>query len=168
MDTRISILINGTPHQATLPIRTLLVDFIRDQAGLTGTHVGCTFEGVCGACTVHLDGEAVKSCLLLAAQANGREITTIEGIAPAPHGGEQPELHALQRAFQRCAALQCGYCTPGVLMNAVDFLRTTPDPSAQEIREALVGNLCRCTGYSHIVEAIQMAAAELRGAEVAR
>lgn len=156
MNKSVSITLNGVPHQATVPIRMLLVDFIRDTAGLTGTHVGCTYEGVCGACTVHLDGEAVKSCMMLAVQAEGRSITTIEGIA----NGET--LHAVQRAFTDHHALQCGFCTAGIVMNTVDFLAQHPDPSEADIRRSLIGNLCRCTGYSHIVDAIRSAAAELR------
>jgi aerobic-type carbon monoxide dehydrogenase small subunit (CoxS/CutS family) len=130
----------------------LLVDFIRDVAGLTGTHVACTFEGVCGACTVHLDGEAVKSCLMLAVQADGHRITTVEGLAV------DGELSVLQKAFNDHHALQCGFCTSGILMNAAEFLKVNAGPTEAEIRSALVGNLCRCTGYAHIVDAIKDAA----------
>ncbi len=156
MRQSVSIKINGTRYDEQVPIRMLLVDFLRDVVGLTGTHVGCTFEGVCGACTVQLEGEAVKSCMMLAVQADGHAITTIEGLAP------KGELHALQKAFNARHALQCGFCTAGVLMNAAEFLKENPDPTDDDIRQALVGNLCRCTGYSHIVEAIRDAAVELR------
>lgn len=156
MQQSVSVEINGIRYDEQVPIRMLLVDFLRDTVGLTGTHVACTFEGVCGACTVHLDGEAVKSCMMLAVQANGRAITTIEGLAP------KGELHALQKAFTARHALQCGFCTAGILMNAAEFLKENPDPTDDEIRHALVGNLCRCTGYSHIVEAIRDAAVEMR------
>jgi carbon-monoxide dehydrogenase small subunit len=150
--------INGATIEDTIPLRMLLVDFIRDRAGLTGTHVGCTYEGVCGACTVHLDGEAVKSCLMLAVQAEGREITTIEGL------GAPTALHPLQQAFIDSHALQCGYCTPGMLMSAAELLKINRDPSDEQIRHALLGNLCRCTGYVHIVEAVRRAARVMRGA----
>ena len=127
----------------------LLPDFIRDVAGLTGTHIACTFEGVCGACTIHLDGEAIKSCLMLAVQADGHQITTVEGLAD----GDKP--HPLQVAFNDYHALQCGFCTSGILMTAAEFVRDNPGASEAEVRHALVGNICRCTGYTHIVEAIQ-------------
>jgi aerobic-type carbon monoxide dehydrogenase small subunit (CoxS/CutS family) len=147
MNKEISIIINGEVYQHSVPIRMLLVDFIRDVAGLTGTHVGCTYEGVCGACTVHVEGEAVKSCLMLAVQANGRTITTIEGLAV------NGKLHPLQQAFNDHHALQCGFCSAGILMNMAEFVRTNREPNEAEIRNALVGNLCRCTGYAHIVDA---------------
>lgn len=156
MNRTVSILINGTAFRETIPIRMPLVDFIRDVASLTGTHVGCTYEGVCGACTVQLDGEAVKSCLILAAQADGHEVTTVEGLS------RNGEMTPLQQAFNDHHALQCGYCTPGILMTAEEFLRDNPKPSDDEIRHALVGNLCRCTGYAHIVEAVRDAAARQR------
>jgi len=149
MNKEISITINGEVYHQSVPIRMLLVDFIRDVAGLTGTHVGCTYEGVCGACTVHIDGEAVKSCLMLAVQADGRAITTIEGLAI------DGKLHPLQKAFNDHHALQCGFCTAGILMNMAEFIRTNRKPTEAEIRTALVGNLCRCTGYAHIVDAIK-------------
>lgn len=152
----ISITINGELYQQSVPIRMLLVDFIRDVAGLTGTHVACTFEGVCGACTVHLDGEAVKSCLMLAVQADGHRITTVEGLAV------DGELSVLQKAFNDHHALQCGFCTSGILMNAAEFLKMNARPTEAEIRSALVGNLCRCTGYAHIVDAIKDAAGRAR------
>jgi aerobic-type carbon monoxide dehydrogenase small subunit (CoxS/CutS family) len=149
MNKEISLTINGEAYQHSVPIRLLLVDFIRDIAGLTGTHVGCTFEGVCGACTVHLDGEAVKSCLMLAVQADGRSITTIEGLAI------DGRLHPLQKAFNDHHALQCGFCSAGILMNMAEFVRTNRKSTEDEIRSALIGNLCRCTGYAHIVDAIK-------------
>lgn len=152
----ITVTVNGTAYEETVPERMLLVDFLRDQLALTGTHVGCTFEGVCGACTVHLDGEAVKSCLMLAVQADGHAVTTVEGLA------QDKVLSPLQQAFATHHGLQCGYCTPGILMNMADFLTRNPAPSEAEIREGLIGNLCRCTGYVHIVRAVQTAAASLR------
>ncbi|MFO1351075.1 MAG: (2Fe-2S)-binding protein [Gammaproteobacteria bacterium] len=153
MNTKtIRVNVNGTQHEEEVPIRLLLVDFLRDRLGLTGTHVGCTYEGVCGTCTIHLDGEAVKSCLMLAVQADGHAITTIEGLA------KNGELTPLQQAFNEHHALQCGFCTPGIVMNMADFLARNTNPSEAEIRQALVGNLCRCTGYAHIVDAVQDAA----------
>jgi aerobic-type carbon monoxide dehydrogenase small subunit (CoxS/CutS family) len=153
MSTRtVRISINGQAFEETVPIRLLLTDFIRERAGLTGTHIGCTYEGVCGACTVQLDGEAVKSCLMLAVQADGHEVTTVEGLA------RDGVLSPLQQAFNDRHALQCGYCTPGVLMNMTEFLARHPDPTEEEIRRALIGNLCRCTGYVHIVQAVRAAA----------
>ena len=151
----INVTINGTRYEETVPVRMLLVDFIRERIALTGTHVGCTYEGVCGACTIHLDGEAVKSCMLLAVQADGHEITTVEGLA---QGGE---LSPLQRAFKQHHGLQCGFCTPGILMNMTDFLKRNPTPTDDEIRQGLIGNLCRCTGYVHIVKSVRAAAEEL-------
>lgn len=151
----INVTVNGTRYQENVPERLLLVDFLRDQLALTGTHVACTYEGVCGACTIHLDGEAVKSCLLLAVQADGHDITTIEGLAGT-------ELAPLQQAFTDHHGLQCGFCTPGILMNMSDFLRDNPDPSEDEIRHGLIGNLCRCTGYVHIVRAVHAAARVMR------
>jgi aerobic-type carbon monoxide dehydrogenase small subunit (CoxS/CutS family) len=157
MNKPVSIIINGATLQETVPIRMPLVDFIRDVAGLTGTHVGCTYEGVCGACTVHLDGEAVKSCLMLAVQADGHQVTTVEGLA------KNGAMTTLQQAFTDHHALQCGYCTSGILMTMAEFLEQNPMPSDDEIRRALVGNLCRCTGYAHIVDAVRDAAARQRG-----
>jgi aerobic-type carbon monoxide dehydrogenase small subunit (CoxS/CutS family) len=159
MKRTIRIAVNGTEVEADVPIRLLLVDFLRDIAGQTGTHVGCTYEGVCGACTVQLDGEAVKSCMMLAVQADGRAVTTVEGLAP------EGTLHPLQQAFNRHHALQCGYCTSGMLMNAAEFLRHNPAPTEAEIRQALIGNICRCTGYVNIVEAIADAAREIAANE---
>lgn len=148
----ITITVNGTVHEEAVPIRMLLVDLLRDKLALTGTHVGCTYEGVCGACTIHLDGEAVKSCLMLAVQADGHRITTVEGLA------DGTELTPLQQAFKQYHGLQCGFCTPGILMNMTEFLQKNPHPTDEEIRQGLVGNLCRCTGYVHIVQAVREAA----------
>ena len=157
MNRTITVTVNGKAYERTVPIRLLLVDFIRDECGLTGTHVGCSYEGRCGACTVQIEGRALKSCMKLAVQADGKEITTIEGL----HRGDK--LHRLQEAFRRYHALQCGFCTSGILMNAVDFLNENINPSEEDVRRALVGNLCRCTGYSHIVEAILAASATRHG-----
>ncbi|MBI2802174.1 MAG: (2Fe-2S)-binding protein [Gammaproteobacteria bacterium] len=148
----ISVTINGEAYVETVPVRMLLVDFIREKCGLTGTHVSCTYEGVCGACTVQLNGEAIKSCMMLAAQADGHRVTTVEGLA----NGE--ELTPLQKAFKAHHGLQCGFCTPGILMNMTEFLQKNPRPTDDEIRRGLVGNLCRCTGYVHIVDAVRAAA----------
>jgi aerobic-type carbon monoxide dehydrogenase small subunit (CoxS/CutS family) len=148
----ITVTVNGTEYQQAVPLRMLLVDFIRERLGLTGTHVSCTYEGVCGACTIQLDGDAVKSCMMLAVQADGHRITTVEGLA------ESGELSALQKAFRQEHGLQCGFCTAGILMNMTDFLRKNPQPTDAEIRHGLVGNLCRCTGYIHIVNAVREAA----------
>lgn len=155
MNTTVNITINGEFYEESVPNRLLLVDFIREVAAQTGTHVGCTYEGVCGACTIQLDGEAVKSCLMLAVQADGHDITTVEGLA------KDGELTPLQIAFNEHHALQCGYCTPGILMNMDEFLKKNPDPTEEEIRHGLIGNLCRCTGYAHIVEAVKDAATKL-------
>lgn len=151
---QVRITINGEVFEDTVPIRMLLSDFIRERAGLTGTHIACTYEGVCGACTIHLDGEAVKSCLMLAVQADGHQVTTVEGLA------KDGQLSPLQQAFNEQHALQCGYCTPGILMNMSDFIARHPKPTDEDIRQALVGNLCRCTGYVHIVDAVREAAAK--------
>ena len=156
MRRRLAVEINGRPFEAEVEPRLLLSDFIRHRAGLHGTHVGCE-QGVCGACTVQLDGEPVRSCLLLAVQADGRSLRTVEGLAPADG------LHPIQAAFQETHALQCGFCTPGFLMSIDAFLREHPDPGDDEIRETLAGNLCRCTGYKAIVEAVELAAERLRG-----
>ena len=153
---RISITVNGEKYDEHVPHRMLLVDFLRDQLGLTGTHVGCTHEGVCGACTVHLNGEAVKSCLMLAVQADEHSITTIEGLA-------EESLTPLQQSFSEEHGLQCGFCTPGMVLTTVDLLRRVSDPSEQQVREELSGNICRCTGYVKIIEAVQHAAEALRG-----
>jgi aerobic carbon-monoxide dehydrogenase small subunit len=148
---RITITVNGTRHEAEVEPRELLVYFVRERLGLTGTKVGCDTTS-CGACTILLDGESVKSCTVLAVQGDGREVTTIEGLAP--EGG----LHPLQEAFHRHHALQCGFCTPGMVMAVAGLLSEQPNPSAEEIRLGLEGNLCRCTGYQNIVEAVQAAA----------
>lgn len=152
----IKVTINGERYEETVPVRMLLVDFIREKCGLTGTHVACTYEGVCGACTVHLDGEAIKSCMMLAVQADGHALTTVEGLAKGD------ALTPLQQAFKAHHGLQCGFCTPGILMNMTEFLEKNPNPTDDEIRHGLVGNLCRCTGYVHIVDAVRAAAATLR------
>jgi carbon-monoxide dehydrogenase small subunit len=151
----ISVTVNGVRREADVPVRLTLADFLRQRLELTGTHLGCE-HGVCGACTVLLDGRAVRSCLLLAVQVNGREITTVEGLAPAGR------LHPLQEAFRDHHGLQCGFCTPGMLTTLVEFLRENPDPTADEVRVAISGNLCRCTGYQGIVEAALDAAKRLR------
>jgi aerobic-type carbon monoxide dehydrogenase small subunit (CoxS/CutS family) len=151
---RIGVEINGRLHEGDVEPRTLLSDWIRAE-GLTGTNVGCE-HGVCGACTVQLDEEPVRSCLMLAVQADGRSVRTVEALA------DGDDLHPLQRAFQEAHALQCGFCTPGFLMSLDAFLRRRPDPTEDEIREALAGNLCRCTGYVAMVEAAQAAAFALR------
>ena len=154
---KISVEVNGTSHSGDVEPRTLLSDFIRHDCGLTGTHVGCE-QGVCGACTVLLDGEPVRSCLMLAVQADGRAIRTVEGLA-----AEDGELHPLQRAFHEKHALQCGFYTPGFLITLEPLVRDAGDLHEPEIRELLAGNLCRCTGYLGIVEAVELAAHELRG-----
>ena len=152
MTRRIAVTINRTRHEADVEPRQLLAYFLRDELGLTGTNVGCDTSS-CGACTVLVDGEAVKSCTLLAVQADGADVTTIEGLAPGDG------LHPVQQAFHEHHALQCGFCTPGFVLAAVGLLRDNPKPSEAEIRYALEGNLCRCTGYQNIVEAVQAAAA---------
>lgn len=152
----ITAVVNGTAYRRRVESRLLLSDFLRHDLLLAGTHVGCE-HGVCGACTVIFDGVAVRSCLLLAAQADGHEIMTVEGLAP-----DREHLHPLQESMRDCHGLQCGYCTPGILMTMKAFLEETPDPDEAQVREALSGNLCRCTGYQHIVEAILLAAGRLR------
>lgn len=153
---RISLTVNGDPFAAEVETRVHLADFLRQAAGLTGTHLGCE-HGVCGACTVIVDGEAVRSCLMLAVQADGRSVTTVEGLA------DDGERHPLQRAFQENHGLQCGFCTPGMIMSLCAHLSEEPDPDERDIREAISGNICRCTGYQGIVAAGLQAAAELRG-----
>ena len=148
---QVSVTVNGAERSAEVEPRLLLVHFLRETLGLTGTHVGCDTSN-CGACTVHLNGEAVKSCTMLAVQADGAEVKTIEGM------GTEGALHPLQEAFWEHHGLQCGYCTPGMIMAAADLLQRNADPSEHEIREALAGNLCRCTGYHNIVKAVQAAA----------
>jgi len=151
--------VNGRESERQVEPRTSLADCLRDDLDLTGTHVGCE-HGVCGACTVLLDGEPVRACLMLAVQAGGRSIMTVEGLAPGQ--GRDGALHPLQQAFRDKHGLQCGFCTPGILLTALAFLSENPAPSHEEIREMLAGNLCRCTGYHFIVEAIEHAAALMR------
>ncbi len=154
----VQITVNGQRHESDVEPRLLLVHYLRDTLGLTGTHVGCDTSN-CGACTVHLNGEAVKSCTVLAVQADGAEVTTVEGL------GREGALHPLQEAFWEHHGLQCGFCTPGMIMAAAELLARNPYPSEAEIREALAGNLCRCTGYQNIVKAVQAAAGQTRAAE---
>lgn len=148
----IRVTINGTVYDREIEPRLLLSDFLRHELGLTGTHVGCE-HGVCGACTVLFDGEPIRACLMLAVQTNDHEVTTVESLASSPKA-----LHPLQQAFWEAHGLQCGFCTPGFLMTLVPFLETNRNPSETEIREAISGNLCRCTGYQNIVEAVRLAA----------
>jgi carbon-monoxide dehydrogenase small subunit len=148
MAIKVSMTVNGRPVSAELEPRTLLVTFIREHLGLTGTHVGCD-TAQCGACTVHMNGKAIKACSMVAMQAQGADVVTIEGIAKA-----DGTLHPMQAAFKEHHGLQCGFCTPGMVMNAIDFAKSHPSASEQEVREALEGNLCRCTGYHNIVKAI--------------
>jgi len=150
MKSAVTITVNGAPRTAEVEPRTLLVHLLREHLNLTGTHVGCDTSN-CGACTVWLDGEAVKSCTVLAVQAGGREVTTIEGIS------ENGDLHPMQQAFHENHALQCGYCTPGMVMTAIKLLEANPEPTDEEIRHGLEGNLCRCTGYENIVAAVRAA-----------
>ncbi|MCZ6726878.1 MAG: (2Fe-2S)-binding protein [Acidobacteria bacterium] len=157
----VRLTVNGTPRRAETEPRTLLSDFLRHDLGLTGTHVGCE-HGVCGACTILLDGEPVRSCLVFAVQADGHEITTVEGLAPGVD-----DLHVLQEAFWEAHGLQCGFCTPGFLLTLVPFLERHPDPTEHEIRVAISGNLCRCTGYQNIVDAVLLAAEMMRSSAVA-
>ena len=152
---RISLRINGLDYVHEVEPRLLLVHYLRDVVGLTGTHIGCE-TSICGACTVMLNGSAVKSCTILAVQANGGELLTIEGLAK----GE--ELHPLQEGFWECHGLQCGYCTPGMILSAYQILLRNPEPTEEEIRHGIDGNLCRCTGYQHIVDAVQYAAKKMR------
>lgn len=154
---KVSLTVNGRAAGAEVDPRTTLVELLRGPLGLTGTHVGCD-TGQCGACTVHLDGRAVKACSVLAGQAEGTEVVTIEGLAP--DGG----LHPMQAAFRECHGLQCGFCTPGMVMAAIDLVRRHPSPDERTVREQLEGNYCRCTGYHNIVRAVQSAAAEMGGA----
>jgi carbon-monoxide dehydrogenase small subunit len=153
----ISVTVNGRSYDRVVEARLLLSDFLRHELGLTGTHVGCE-HGVCGACTVLMDGEAVRSCLVFAAQADGAELRTVEGLAPS-----DDQLHPLQAAFRDAHGLQCGFCTPGILMTMVPFLEENPHPTADEVRLAISGNLCRCTGYANIVRAVMLAAERARG-----
>jgi carbon-monoxide dehydrogenase small subunit len=152
----ISVTVNGVKHEAAVEPRTLLVYFLREHLGLTGTHVGCD-TSQCGACTIHLSGRPVKSCTILAVQAQGVAITTIEGL------GREGVLHPVQEGFREKHGLQCGYCTPGMIMSGVSLLQTNPNPTDEEIKHALEGNLCRCTGYVNIVEAVKWAAEKMGG-----
>jgi len=154
----IATTVNGERHERAVEPRLLLADFIRHELGLTGTHVGCE-HGVCGACTILLDEQPVRACLMFAPQANGRAIETVEGLAP-----DRAKLDPLQEAFRDAHGLQCGYCTPGILMTMKAFLAEHPSPTESEVREALSGNLCRCTGYQHIVDAVLLAAKRAGGA----
>ena len=151
----ITITVNGVPHEATVPVRRLLSDALRHDLGLTGTHVGCE-HGVCGACTVRVDGVPMRSCLLLAVQVDGRSVQTVEGLA-----ADDGTLHPVQDAFRECHALQCGFCTPGFLTTIAAYLGENPRPTPEEAREAIAGNLCRCTGYQNIVASV-LRAAEIR------
>ena len=157
MSLKISMTVNGKSVSGDIEPRTLLVDFIRDTLRLTGTHIGCD-TAQCGACTIHMNGKAVKSCNILAMQASGADIVTIEGIAKA-----DGTLHPMQQAFKENHGLQCGFCTPGMVMNALDFAKSHPNPTDQEVREALEGNLCRCTGYHNIVKSIVAGAKAMGG-----
>ncbi len=153
--TRVRVTVNGESREAEVEPRTLLGQLLREQLRLTGTNIGCDTTS-CGACTVLLDGESVKSCTVLAVQADGREVTTVEGLA------RDGQWHPIQQAFHDCHGLQCGFCTPGMMMAAVSYLAENPDPSEEDIRLALEGNLCRCTGYQNIVAAVRQAAGQLR------
>ena len=155
MTVSVNLTVNGKAESASVDSRTLLVHLLRDQLQLTGTHVGCD-TAQCGACTVHLNGRAVKSCSMLAVQANGAAITTIEGLE-----GKDGKMHPMQEAFRDCHGLQCGFCTPGMVMSACQLLADNPKPSEAEIRAGLEGNICRCTGYHNIVRAVQQAAAHV-------
>jgi carbon-monoxide dehydrogenase small subunit len=157
----IQVTVNGVKHEAVVEPRTLLVYFLREHLGLTGAHVGCD-TSQCGACTIQLNGRAVKSCTILAVQANGAAITTVEGLA------RDGALHPVQEGFREKHGLQCGYCTPGMIMTGVSLLETNPNPTEEEIRHALEGNLCRCTGYINIVESIRWAAEKMGGKNVSR
>ena len=153
----IAVTVNGKRHEATVPVRVTLADFLRHQLGLIGTHLGCE-HGVCGACTILLDGYSARSCLMLAVQADGHEIMTVEGIA-----ADSDTLHPLQQAFHEHHGLQCGFCTPGILTTLIELLRDNPDPTEEDIRIGISGNLCRCTGYQNIVTAALDAAKRMRG-----
>ena len=152
----ISTTVNGRTVSESVPANMLLSTFLREQLGLTGTHIGCD-TSQCGACNVHVDGRCVKSCTMLAVRVDGADVTTVEGL------GTEAELHPMQAAFKEHHALQCGFCTPGMIITAVDLLDRNPDPSEHEIREALEGNLCRCTGYQNIVKAVKYAAQKIKG-----
>ena len=152
----VHLTVNGTPYEAFVEPRTTLVDMLRIELGLTGTHVGCE-HGVCGACTILLEGQAVRSCIMLAVQADGASLMTVEGLSPDGH------LHPIQEAFMERHGLQCGFCTPGFLISVYELLQHSPDPSDDEIRDALGGEICRCTGYQAIMESVRLAAAKMRG-----
>lgn len=156
MAVTVSMTVNGRSVSGEVEPRTLLVQFLRENLGLTGTHIGCD-TSQCGACVVHVDGTSVKSCTMLAVQADGREVLTIEGLA------DGDELHPMQEAFRENHGLQCGYCTPGMVMSAIDLVKNNPDPSEAEVRAGLEGNICRCTGYHNIVKAIRAGAAAMKG-----
>ena len=158
MKTRVSIKVNGVTQEHEVEPRTLLVQFLRERCKLTGTHVGCETT-LCGACTILMDGKAVKSCTVLAVQADGAEVTTIEGIA------RDGKLHPVQEGFWECHGLQCGYCTPGMIICSIELLQRNPKPTRKEIAHGLEGNLCRCTGYSHIIDAVQHAAKKIAKAK---
>lgn len=158
---KVSLRINGAEHTREVEPRLLLVHLLRDVIGLTGTHIGCD-TSICGACTVMLDGAAVKSCTVLAVQADGAELMTIEGVA------QGDKLHPIQEAFWECHGLQCGFCTPGMILSAYQLLKRNPKPTEREIRHAIDGNLCRCTGYQHIVDAVQYAAKRMNGKRKAK
>ena len=157
---KISVTVNGTTHQKEVEPRLLLVHYLRDVLGLTGTHVGCE-TSLCGACTVMVDGQAVKSCTVLAVQADGASVTTIEGLA------DGSTLHPMQQAFWEHHGLQCGFCTPGMIVACTQLLQRNPDPTEEEIRHGIEGNLCRCTGYQHIIQAVQCAAKKMKSKPVA-
>lgn len=150
----LKVTVNGKSYQKEIDPRTLLSDLLRNDLGLTGTHVGCE-HGVCGACTILLDGEAVRSCLIFAPQVHNHEILTVEGL------GTMDDLHPLQEAFREAHALQCGFCTPGLLTTLVPYLEENPNPNEEEIREAISGNLCRCTGYQHVIDAVKLASQKM-------
>lgn len=156
MKKTITVEVNGTRHQSEVEPRLLLVHYLRDVLNLTGTHVGCE-TSLCGACTVMIDGQAVKSCTMFAVQADGAKVTTIEGL------GKNGDLHPVQRGFWECHGLQCGFCTPGMIIAGAQIIERNPNPSADDIRHGLEGNLCRCTGYQHIVEAVEYAAKQAAG-----
>jgi aerobic carbon-monoxide dehydrogenase small subunit len=156
----ITVIVNGTEHKADVEPRTLLVHLIRENLNLTGTHIGCDTSS-CGACTILLDGKSVKSCTILAVQANGKSVGTIEGVIA------DGKLHPLQEGFKENHALQCGFCTPGMIMRSIELLENNPNPTEDEIRWGISGNLCRCTGYNNIVKAIEYASAKMRGVETA-
>lgn len=157
-DVSVQVRVNGVARAATVPARLTLADYLRERCGLTGTHLGCE-HGVCGACTVLLDGEAVRACLMFAVQADGCEVTTVEGL----HGSHPNGFTAVQEGFRQCHGLQCGYCTPGMVMAVTGLLREHPTPTDDEIRAGLEGNICRCTGYHNIVKAVLQCAAEQNG-----